>query len=91
VSLAEIRLNLVKGLRPRWAEIEQALYTRILDSVSGPVSRNDLECHTGVRVAVTALVGYSLEAESLSAPLFSQVQEYGRGRVQIQIDCRPSH
>jgi PucR C-terminal helix-turn-helix domain/GGDEF-like domain len=58
---AERRL-IVEGLRARMEELDRAIYVRICDAVPDPVVGNKHEYQAGVRAAVTAIVGYSLDA-----------------------------
>jgi PucR C-terminal helix-turn-helix domain len=61
-SLAEIRSLLVRGLRARRPEIEQAIGDRINSSVPHPASRGSPDYEAGLRGAIRAVVGYSLDA-----------------------------
>jgi hypothetical protein len=53
--------SIIERLKARCSEIEQAIYARIQEAVPDPISGNDPEYQAGVRAAVTAVVGYSLE------------------------------
>lgn len=61
-SLAEIRGLIVRGLRARRSEIEQAVGARIHASVPHPVGLDDPDYEAGLHEAITAVVGYSFEA-----------------------------
>jgi len=61
-SLAEISGLIGRGLRQRRPEIEQAICARIHVSVPYPPSRETPEYEAGVHEAITAVVGYGLDA-----------------------------
>lgn len=61
-SLAEIRSLIVRGLRQRRPEIEQAICVRIHASVPHPASREDPDYEAGLQEAITSVVGHSLDA-----------------------------
>lgn len=61
-SLAEIRSLIVRGLRARRSEIDQAIGARIHASVPHPVGLDDPDYEVGLHEAIAAVVDYSLEA-----------------------------
>jgi PucR C-terminal helix-turn-helix domain/GGDEF-like domain len=61
-SLAEIRGLIVRGVRAYSSEIEQAIGIRIDSSVPHLASREDPDYESGLQEAITAVVGYSLDA-----------------------------
>jgi len=61
MRIEEIRSGLAKRLRARRGEIEQAALTRI-NAVSDTPQRSDPEYLDGLRTAVSAAVGYGIEA-----------------------------
>lgn len=61
-SLADTRGLIVSGLRQRRLEIEQAISARIHVAVPHPASRDDPDYEAGLQDAITAIVGYSLDA-----------------------------
>jgi DNA-binding PucR family transcriptional regulator len=61
-ALGEICAAIVGWLRPRQAEIAQAIYVRIRDAVPGPAGGLNPEYEAGSLTAVTEIVSYSLDA-----------------------------
>lgn len=92
---ARVRAELAERLRERRGEIEEATLTRVY-SVSDPTEASDPEYREGLRAAVSAALGYGIEAlersEDRPAPiptsLLSQARLAARNGVELDTVLR---
>jgi hypothetical protein len=90
VALARARVDLIKRLRAREMEIEDAIFARV-GSMFMPARGEDVDYEAGLRSAVAALVHYILtemedpaeQPRSIPSPAIAQVHRAARRNVSV--------